>query len=204
MVDLKIQDDYWTGSMCMENEVPWQVPGSIISENEILSPNDSVLEIGSGGSTLFFSRRCKDVVTIETQWDWAESVSAVISQKEIKNVTMLRATGGGTGSQTEDARFLIQSLPKNVFTVLSVDPVSGINRSVLLRQALDICRETVRIVVLDNYADESLLPEHWNKSSEEMIQIISGGKSCWRCETYDDRRWFGNGTRIYIRCDEWT
>lgn len=204
MAELKIQEDYWTGSKCLENEVPWQTPGSIITENEILSPNDHVLEIGSGGSTLFFARRCKSVVSIETEWDYAESVSAAILEKGIANTTLMRASGGGTGCKTKDACALIRSLPRSKFTVLSVDPMSGVDRSQLFDEAIEICRDSVRIVVLDNYADETLFKTHWNKSAEEMITIISGGKSCWRCETHDDRRWFGRGTRVYIKCDEWT
>ena len=204
MAELKIQDDYWTGSECLSNEVPWQVPGSIINEDAILSKNDHVLEIGSGGSTLFFARRCESVVSIETEWEYAEAVSKEISEKEIKNTTLMRASGGGTGCKTQDACVLIRSLPKGKFTVLSVDPMSGVDRSVLFSEAIEICRDSVRIVVLDNYADETLFKTHWNKSAEEMIEIISGGKSCWRCETHDDRRWFGRGTRLYIKCDECT
>ena len=55
--EIVIQPDYWMGTECLKNGVPWQVPHSIYKEDEYCGSDDMVLEFGAGGSTIFFARR---------------------------------------------------------------------------------------------------------------------------------------------------
>lgn len=198
MADLKIQSDYWEGTECLANEVPWQVPSSIIYENEILLPGDRVAEIGCGGSTLFFARRCMDVVAIETDAGFAFSVSSEALRKNIQNVRLVVATTGENESKSDAIVRAVQSLPDGCFDVISVDPMHDANRSEVLTVLLEKCK-TVRVVVLDNYADSLMFPGHWNKSQKEMIEEMPGGGVGWECQVFNDDKWVGKGTMILSR-----
>lgn len=54
---IEIPENYWFGDKCVENRIPWMVPAAIYALDRFITKEDTVLEIGSGGSTLFFSDR---------------------------------------------------------------------------------------------------------------------------------------------------
>lgn len=62
--------NYWTGHPLFKLRLPWLTPGAITKLSEIVDPPQSVLEFGAGGSTLFFSDRCQNVVSWENDEDW--------------------------------------------------------------------------------------------------------------------------------------
>jgi len=51
-----------------------------------LRPEDILLEWGSGSSTLYFSGLIKEVVTIEHDKDWVDTIQKLISFYDIKNI----------------------------------------------------------------------------------------------------------------------
>lgn len=53
---------------------PWIAFGAIIELEYLCNKEMKVLEIGSGGSTIFFSRRCKYVKSFELYSFWADKV----------------------------------------------------------------------------------------------------------------------------------
>ena len=54
--------------------------GAIYELDILLCPSDCVLEFGSGGSTLFFARRCHEVYSYETDIDWHNSVRDILNR----------------------------------------------------------------------------------------------------------------------------
>jgi hypothetical protein len=184
--EIVIQSDYWEGTQCLENGTPWQVPDSIYEESEHCSQNDTVLELGAGGSTLFFAKRCKHVTTIETNPSWAASVTERITALNIKNVTLYCIPN------QKDIEKFIQEFDSSEISIVSVDTVYGYNRSAFLNRFLDNgLPAQLRMVVLDNYGDYGLFPDHYNKKAIDSND--------WEIFTYDDPRWCGKGTRLYIK-----
>jgi len=53
---------------------------------ELLRPHLRVLEVGSGGSTLWLAQRVALVETIEPDRDWARVLRAAIAKREITNI----------------------------------------------------------------------------------------------------------------------
>lgn len=47
-----------------------------------------VFEFGSGGTTLFFARRCREVIAVESDAVWADRVSRAIDAEGLRNVTV--------------------------------------------------------------------------------------------------------------------
>lgn len=50
---VRIPDNYVSGGFAMEYEVPWMTPGAVQRLDELVKPTDNVIEVGTGGSTLF-------------------------------------------------------------------------------------------------------------------------------------------------------
>ena len=193
---INIEKRYWKGRKTLKNEVPWQVPASIYFMDHLCLPSSRVLEFGSGGSTLFFARRCEKVTSVETDVKWSKSVKDAIKEKEFDNIEYevvatqkeLELYAGSQGSE---------------FTILSVDSVEGYDRSRILDAYLkkESRASNLQVIILDNYGQEILFPNHFNLSLPELIsklKLESKGVK-WKGIDFDDSHWWGNGTRILYR-----
>jgi hypothetical protein len=86
----KIQDDYlnsvdfYNGLHCYDLKLPWIAPKAIYFLLEKIKNDDNILEYGSGGSTLFFSSRCKHVNTYEADKNWFNKLNNILNNKNIK------------------------------------------------------------------------------------------------------------------------
>lgn len=184
-MEIKIQKDYWEGTLCIENEVPWLPPNAIHYLDALCKNTTSVLEIGSGGSTLFLSRRCNSVFSIETNKDHFNYMSEILKKKKITNVTYLLI------ENQKDIEAELLSLTGE-FDMASVDSVHGYNRSAFLDIILNKL-SSLSVIVLDNYADPALFPQHYNKSIEDL----TGSENWWGMD-FNDPHWCGKGTRILV------
>lgn len=184
--EIIIQPDYWLGTECLENGVPYQVPDSIYKEDENCQPTDMALEFGAGGSTIFLAQRCKHVLTIETDPKWAILVRQRLKKLKLENVTLLCIR------HQSEIEWLLRSLDTSNISILSVDTIHGYNRSAFLDGFLQKgISESLRMIVLDNYGAPELFQQHYNK---EVMNLND-----WSVFKYDDEHWVGDGTKIYIR-----
>jgi len=53
---------------------PWIASGAIIALESIVGKQTKVLELGSGGSTIFWAKNCKSVKSYETNAEWFKDV----------------------------------------------------------------------------------------------------------------------------------
>lgn len=184
--EIVIQPDYWEGTKCLENGVPWQVPASIYKEAENCRKDDTVLELGTGGSTIFFAKRCKHVTAIETNPAWASLVIDELNRLNLKNVNLVCIP------DQKDIELFLEKFNVNDINIISVDTVHGYNRSAFLNLALrNGISDQLRMVVLDNYGAPELFPYHYNIEAINSLE--------WDTFRYDDPRWCGNGTKLYIK-----
>ena len=186
-----IQPDYWTGSKCIENEVPWQTPDSIRLLDKICLLKDKVLEIGTGGSTLFYARRCQCVTAIETDKNWYLQISKILKEKNITNVKYYHI------DNQKEIEYTLKTIKKQ-FDIISVDSVHGYNRSAFLNILLKT-QNWLSTIVLDNYADKNLFPEHYDKTIKDMVNLCVYNNL--KGYDFNDPKWCGNGTRILTTVD---
>jgi Methyltransferase domain len=66
-------------------ELPWVSFGALKFLNRYVRPHHEVFEYGGGGSTLYFARRAKSVLTMESHADWHRSLVAAIAAKGLAN-----------------------------------------------------------------------------------------------------------------------
>lgn len=69
----------------IDDQWPWFNFASKDCLEKILKKEMTVFEYGSGGSTLFFAKRCESVTSIEHDVGWAEKVRSTMISKGFKN-----------------------------------------------------------------------------------------------------------------------
>lgn len=69
----------------VRDEQPWITFPVIVILNRVLTKNSKVFEYGGGGSTLFLSKRAKEVYTVEHNPEWFDLLKSILEKKAVKN-----------------------------------------------------------------------------------------------------------------------
>lgn len=186
MINVEFPKRYYRGSFCWDNELPYLVQRAMYLLDEIINESMSILEFGSGGSTLFFARRAENVISFESEPDWFARVSGAIKERNVENV---------------DLRFGYESLNSLVrnnqkFNCVLIDPNKLINRDLLLDSVVGLI-DKPGVLILDNYANSMLFPQTYSLTEQEFINKYLNHK--WTAQTYEHDMWSGRGTRIFHR-----
>ena len=80
-----LPDYYGHGNTIKSNEllyidgspIPWMTYPAIAYLNQLDFSKKQVFEYGSGSSTIYWSRRCKNVISVENDSDWYSKISAM-------------------------------------------------------------------------------------------------------------------------------
>jgi len=76
----------------MDLEVPFFSYAAIDYLRSVLTTDMTVVEYGGGGSTLFFARRVRRVITIEHDDNWVADISRRLESAQLRNVELIHAT----------------------------------------------------------------------------------------------------------------
>lgn len=102
--------------------LPWLGYRAIKRLGELIQPDWKVLEFGSGMSTLWLAKRCRLLVSIETNEEWFNRVNDLLRDRNIKNVDYRLLPDGQE-----------HLIPDCNFDLVIVD---GLNRDVVMLAAL--------------------------------------------------------------------
>jgi predicted O-methyltransferase YrrM len=166
-----IPTNYWEGKYTLDLEIPWITPEALHSLFLFLKPYHSVLEFGSGGSTLFFSNRAKNVLSFETLVPWYEKMSVKIKNRSNIELHFVKSI--------KDCSDIIG---EGKFDVILVDACE-MNRYDLAEMSIKMINPR-GIIVVDNYK----APYCFN-----LEDLFTGCKQT----AYDDSHWAGNGTKLF-------
>jgi tRNA A58 N-methylase Trm61 len=84
------------------NELPWITYQAIEFFNQNLKKNHLIFEYGCGSSTIFFAKKVKKVVSIETNEIWFEIINKKIKEQNIDNVEIFLMTDGISNEKYEN------------------------------------------------------------------------------------------------------
>ena len=105
---------WWRARTRRTPERPWIVQASIGWLRRRMRSDWSVLELGSGRSTLWFARRAGQVISLEDNEYWYPRTKERLEEAELRNVDLrLRAV--------EDFPLEVDSLPDAAFDLVVVD-----------------------------------------------------------------------------------
>ena len=163
------------GRYTLEIGYPWLTYGTIIALELHLKPHFKVLELGCGGSTLFFSRRCAEVLSLDVDENWIEKTKNALPSPS--NVEFVH------GRKRELLEY-VKRLPDYYFNVALVDISSDCRfRLKMIQPTIDKLAEG-GIVIIDNYDNRHLRPFNY-----EGLDVY----------TFDDMHYAGKGTRICVK-----
>lgn len=84
----KPSDDIIYGRQALRAGEPWIVPGALRYLERIVRPTWDVFEWGAGGSTLWFSRHCSTLVSIEHSKKWKDNIWKRLLGESASNVAL--------------------------------------------------------------------------------------------------------------------
>ena len=93
----------------LDLELPWFSYGAIDFLDGFLNESMTVFEFGSGGSTLFFARRCRQIRSVEDDPIWAARVRTRVAELGLSNAEIIECPfdfSDATGF--EDSTYLTQ------------------------------------------------------------------------------------------------
>lgn len=176
-----VSKEYWGGAHCLDLRVPWFTPDAVrfFEYKRILKflEGARVLELGSGGSTLFFADYCKSVVSLETNRDWIQKVRAVAP----KNAELIHVEG------MYILREVLRDVSKNRFDIAIIDgDPAAYGRGEAADLVLPMMKPSA-IFITDNYYLQGSMVKEFQCPSD------------WDHNDFNDKHWHGCGTRISTR-----
>lgn len=173
------------GATPVSDEQPWITFDAIQFLKANTQPTYKVFEFGGGGSTLFFLRRCQEVVTVEHDAEWFLTLKKLVEEKQLGNwggrlvlpehghlVETPSASNPDHYASAEpkdvnyrDYASLIDSYPDEYFDIVLVD---GRSRPACIKHAAPKLRKG-GLMVLDN-ADRSY---YFGPAVEEILAVYS-------------------------------
>ena len=164
VTDIPDYKTFLRGEKTLEIGYPWLTFGAIMALEKILDDSMgsfSVLESGCGGSTIFFSKRCKAVLSLEHDLKWIESVQKRLLELRMHNVLF-------------DEYSLLRML-NTAFDIVLVD--GGANWQIRQR-LLDLSIPRVKQggwLIIDNYEHVSFDPIGWDVYTFDMFRYSGRG-----------------------------
>lgn len=171
------REDYAAGRGTLEIGYPWITTGAIMALEMILDRKWSVLEIGMGGSTIFYGRRCGTVISLETNKDWFDRTRQKVNELNLHNCCSFLMGG------TEEIVNYFKGNSDGSYDLVAVDPDPVVADRLTVAMAALPKIKPGGWLLLDNYLAGTF----------KDFQCPEG----WRTFTYDDFDWSGNGTRLY-------
>jgi hypothetical protein len=70
-------------------DIPWMPVDAVTILKDIIKQDFEIFEWGSGGSTLFFSQRAKNIISIEYDKQWFNDLFLEIKNRNITNINLI-------------------------------------------------------------------------------------------------------------------
>jgi predicted O-methyltransferase YrrM len=171
------RQDFFNGRGMLEIGCAWLSFGAIMALEHILNKEWKVLELGGGGSTVFFANRCASVKTIETDVKWLEMIKE--RTKDYKNVDIVFKTEA-------EAIEEIKAEPDESYDVILID--TGFNPDKSRPRRWLLALEAIPKVKKGGY----LIIDNYLKFGNQNFPYDKG----WEVYSFDDFGYSGRGTRI--------
>jgi len=117
-----IADDIVYGRQALRNGEPWIVPAALTALEQVLQDDWMVFEWGSGGSTVYWARRCKFVVSVEHNQEWLARTHELLRKLAApRNRVQLMWFKRGEDDTFKEYASAIEPWPPAAFDLVYVD-----------------------------------------------------------------------------------
>jgi precorrin-6B methylase 2 len=161
------------GAMPLDLQLPWFSYAAIDFLEDKLKPEMEVCEYGSGGSTLFFAKRTKGVVSIEDNPRWFEMVRERVNKLELNNVELKLCPFDFKNPVGFEKSDYLHALPKKKFDIIVIDGTEEWHqvRPICFEHAEKFIKPGGMIVVDDSWRYPSLRNHH-HARSHKIFQSV--------------------------------
>lgn len=165
------------GKTPLDLEIPWFSYAAIDFLERFVQPHMSVFEYGSGGSTLFFARRAKKVVSVEDNAKWFEWVSLRLQQKGLQNATLKFCEFNFKEPTGFEHSAYLHAMPDGRFDIVVIDGSEEWTqvRPICFEKAQSRVKEGGIIIVDDSWRYPMLRKNHHAKKFE-IFQSVGPGR----------------------------
>jgi hypothetical protein len=146
----------------LDLELPWFSYGAIDFLTTFLRPDTTVFEFGSGGSTLFFARRCAQVDSVEDDPVWAARVRDRAVQLGLTNMRIAQCPFDFVNPEGFEHSAYLGQVRQDLYNVIVVDGADNdyTIRPICFRTAEDQIKPGGIIVVDDSWRYTDLRATH--------------------------------------------
>lgn len=167
------------GEGFLEIGCPWLTFGAIIAIEHIVNKEMKVLELGSGGSTLFWARTCKSVKSYETDSKWYRIIRQKTEKQKLGNVEIVLC-------HRRLMRIELRSEPDNYYDIVLIDTDPKRSKRLDLAYMAIPKLKSGGWLIIDNYLKFGM--ENFDYSK-------------WEVYTFDEFYYNGLGTRLCRKID---
>lgn len=193
---LDIPPTYADGKHALARALPYMTPPAVGYLDVVLRRRHVVIDVGAGGSSLFFANRCRCVVAVEPRREWADRVAKRGRELGLENLHVI-----WSGAQPDHLLWAVKRL--GACDVVSVDCDRRFSRDLMLDAVIARSRASLQLVVMDNYAEPQHFPKTARLDNAALAERLGQATSAdWSSVTsFDDAKWRGRGTRVATRAD---
>jgi hypothetical protein len=144
-------------------EVPWLGYRAVKHLDALIEPDWRILEFGSGTSTIWFARRCRFVLSVETDDRWFTKVRELLDAAGLENVDCRLCPTADDGPDYSRA---LSNRRKPEFDLVLVD---GARRDLAMEKALALVNPGGYV-----YLDNSDLPNEHCRIAAKLLADAAG------------------------------
>jgi predicted O-methyltransferase YrrM len=101
--------------------LPWFAYAAIDFLEHYIDARMTVFEYGTGGSTLFFSARCKAVVSVEDNEEWLATLGRQVEARGLKNLTLYHRPFDFKNPINFDESAYVGAIGDGIYDIIVID-----------------------------------------------------------------------------------
>lgn len=146
---------------------PWWSPEAISICDRLVKPTDTILEFGSGRSTIWLSSRCKNIISIENDESWYNNVKQQLTNLNLTHKAKLIYAALNKNESVENQTYLapIKTIQPSSLDVVIVD---GKVRSYCTRLSMPLLKPGGVLIIDD--ADRFFVDKKLNNIPNDSFQ----------------------------------
>lgn len=165
------------------DKIPWMTFSAIDFLEKIAHLEMKVFEYGSGGSTLFWSSRVKDIISVEHDKPWFEKIKAELAREQTKNVNYIL-------SESHDISDFGKKQIQIATDYISSDPnYTGKSFEAYVKTIDNFPDENFDVIVIDGRARPSCILHSLKKVKRGGYLVVDNSERKYYLAGFDFSKW---------------
>jgi hypothetical protein len=162
--------------------LPWFSFGAIDYLDAWIKPTHDIFEFGSGGSSLFFGRRARSVLSVENNAGWHAIVQQKLQESRLSNVSCELHEFGDAEAHRYQSLSYFAALGNRAFDMIVVDGFCGFTTAefgLLRPHSFELALASVRrpggVIVVDDYW---MFPDIHRQAPDAKLRVFESTGPC--------------------------